>query len=333
MPGSAVVVIDVQDCFLPGGTLPTGNARNNASNPDKRAAANGLGMAIAKFVNQKNPEHVFVSKDWHPAGHVSFASSHNGYKAFTETWNYGKSTNPNAYKGRKFPAAGEPGERFWGSAEARQGQLLWPDHCLQDGDARVAPEFLVTLEQPQLSKVVNIVKGDDKDTDSYSVVASALGEFTPHVEGDKSAVFRDILIGAELDTIYLTGIARNVCVFWSAMDILNYITIPQFVSTGKATKVVFMYNLTRPVAPGASDMSPAELEAAVRELLAKPAMKIADVNAAYTALFEVRGDGSSYNAAGGKRSGSKRTTCKQRASRRHKHGRSCSKKSRRNNRK
>ena len=327
MPGEAVVVIDVQDCFLPNGTLPTGNSRNNASNPDKRAAAAGLGTAIAKFVNTKNPAHVFVSKDWHPAGHVSFASSHNGFEPFTKTWNYAKSTNPNAYKGRKFPAAGEPGERFWGSAAARQGQLLWPDHCLQDGDARVAPEFLATLNDAQKGKIVNIVKGDDKTTDSYSVIASALGEFTPHVEGDESAVFRDILIGAELDTIYLTGIARNVCVFWSAMDILNYITVPQYVSTGKATKIVFLYNLTRPVAPGASDMSPAELEAAVRDLLAKPEMKIDDVDAAYSALFEVRGDGSTYNAAGGRRK-----TCKKRASRSHKHGRNC-KKSRRNNRK
>lgn len=332
MPGEAVVVIDVQDCFLPNGTLPTGNARNNASNPDKRAAAAGLGEAIAKFVNTKNPAHVFVSKDWHPAEHVSFASSHKGFEPFTKTWNYAKSTNPNAYKGRKFPAAGEPGERFWGSAAARQGQLLWPDHCLQDGDARVAPEFLATLNDAQKGKIVNIVKGDDKTTDSYSVIASALGEFTPHVEGDESAVFRDILIGAELDTIYLTGIARNVCVFWSAMDMLNYITVPQFVSTGKATKLVFMYNLTRPVAPGASDMSPAEVEAAVRDLLAKPEMKVSDVDAAYAALFEVRGDGSSYNAAGGKRSRSSRKTCKKRASRSHKHGRNC-KKSRRNNRK
>lgn len=322
MPGSAVIVIDVQDCFLPGGTLPTGNSRNNAANPDKRAAAAGLGEAIAKFVNTKNPEHVFVSKDWHPKGHVSFASSHNGYKAFTETWNYAKSTNPNAYKGRKFPNAGEAGERFWGSAAARQGQLLWPDHCLQDGDARVAPEFLATLEQPQLSKVVNVVKGDDPATDSYSVVASALGEFTPHVEGEPGSVFKDMLAGADLDNIYLTGIARNVCVFWSAMDILNYITVPQYVSTGKAAKTVFMYNLTRPVAPGASDMSPAELEAAVRELLANPAMKVADVDAAYKALFEVRGTGSNYsfNASGGRRKNRKTNRCR----RNHKHGRTCS---------
>ena len=322
MPGSAVIVIDVQDCFLPGGTLPTGNSRNNASNPDKRAAAAGLGEAIAKFVNAKNPEHVFVSKDWHPQGHVSFASSHNGYKAFTETWNYAKSTNPNAYKGRKFPAAGEAGERFWGSAAARQGQLLWPDHCLQDGDARVAPEFLATLEQPQLSKVVNVVKGDDPATDSYSVVASALGEFTPHVEGEPGSVFKDMLASADLDNIYLTGIARNVCVFWSAMDILNYITVPQYVSTGKAAKTVFMYNLTRPVAPGASDMSPAELEAAVRELLANPAMKVVDVDAAHKALFEVRGAGANYsfNASGGRRKNRRTNRCR----RNHKHGRTCS---------
>lgn len=307
--GQAVIVIDVQNCFLPEGSLATINSRNtatteNSTTEQKRAAADGLGMAIAEFVNKKNPQHLFVSKDWHPNNHISFASStqNPGFKnlSFTKTWKVSESTNPTAYEGRTFPADGQPGYRFWGDPDARKGQLVWPDHCLQNSDdARVAPKFLETLDDNQVNKVVNIIKGDDPATDSYSVIASALGEFTPHVEGEPTQIFKNILEGAGLNTIYLTGIARNVCVYWSAMDILNYITVPLYINTNHATKikVVFMYNLTRPVVSGTSDMGPAEIEVKVRDLL----RKMLGNDSAYGALFEVRGDGRTYNAAGGRR--------------------------------
>ena len=278
MSGEAILVIDLQNCFLPGGSLATADVR------DKDLPASTLGTSIAKYINAANPEHVFISKDWHNPGHSSFVSNVQkaqgmlNFPSAAAIGEYGRGIASGRYAKREFT-----GKRAWGKKEERVDQKLWPEHCVQNTDgAMVDAAFLTALSPANQKKAVTILKGDTPDIDSYSVVADALGSPTPHDESGKS--FLSILKASNIKKISLTGIARDVCVFWSAMDILNYITVPQFVSTGKATKVVFMYNLTRPVAPGASDMSPAEVEAAVRELLAKPAMKIADVDAAYKAL-------------------------------------------------
>jgi nicotinamidase/pyrazinamidase len=62
-----LAVIDVQNCFLPGGTLPV---------PE--------GDKIIPIINRLAPafRHVVVTQDWHTKGHVSFASSHPGKKPF-----------------------------------------------------------------------------------------------------------------------------------------------------------------------------------------------------------------------------------------------------------
>jgi nicotinamidase/pyrazinamidase len=62
-----LAVIDVQNCFLPGGTLPV---------PD--------GDKIIPIINRLAPafRHVVITQDWHTKGHVSFASSHAGKKPF-----------------------------------------------------------------------------------------------------------------------------------------------------------------------------------------------------------------------------------------------------------
>lgn len=62
-----LVVTDVQNCFLPGGTLPV---------PD--------GDKIIPLINRLAPlfRHVLLTQDWHTPAHVSFASSHPGKKPF-----------------------------------------------------------------------------------------------------------------------------------------------------------------------------------------------------------------------------------------------------------
>ena len=62
-----LAVIDVQNCFLPGGTLPV---------PD--------GDKIIPLINQLAPafRHVVITQDWHTKGHISFASTHPGKKPF-----------------------------------------------------------------------------------------------------------------------------------------------------------------------------------------------------------------------------------------------------------
>ncbi len=63
----ALIVVDVQNSFIPGGSL----------------AVQG-GDEVVPVVNRLAPRfaHVVLTQDWHPAGHRSFASSHPGKKPF-----------------------------------------------------------------------------------------------------------------------------------------------------------------------------------------------------------------------------------------------------------
>ena len=67
---SALIVTDVQNCFIPGGTLPVAK-----------------GDEIVPMVNDlaRRFENVIITQDWHPKGHASFASSHAGKKPFETT--------------------------------------------------------------------------------------------------------------------------------------------------------------------------------------------------------------------------------------------------------
>ncbi len=60
---NALLVIDVQNDFCPGGALAVAD-----------------GDAIVPTINALTEqfEHVLLTQDWHPAGHSSFASSHGG---------------------------------------------------------------------------------------------------------------------------------------------------------------------------------------------------------------------------------------------------------------
>src|SRR4051812_28618280 len=64
---AALIVVDVQNCFVPGGTLPVG--KGNEVVP----IINKLGSAF---------ENVIVTQDWHTPGHASFASTYKGKKPF-----------------------------------------------------------------------------------------------------------------------------------------------------------------------------------------------------------------------------------------------------------
>ena len=78
MADEALIVIDLQNDFCPGGRLAV--AEGDAVVP----VVNRL---IARF------EHVVLTQDWHPAGHSSFASSHPGSEPFsTVEMPYGSQT-------------------------------------------------------------------------------------------------------------------------------------------------------------------------------------------------------------------------------------------------
>lgn len=70
-----LIVIDVQNDFIPGGSL-------SVSDGDK----------IVSIINgiQDKFDLVVASQDWHPQNHISFASNHKGKKTFEEIEVFGK---------------------------------------------------------------------------------------------------------------------------------------------------------------------------------------------------------------------------------------------------
>jgi nicotinamidase/pyrazinamidase len=69
-PQDVLLVVDVQNCFIPGGSLAVND-----------------GDKIIPIINRLAPafEHVVLTQDWHTPGHISFASSHLGKKPFDTT--------------------------------------------------------------------------------------------------------------------------------------------------------------------------------------------------------------------------------------------------------
>lgn len=122
-PSVALVIVDLQVDFLPGGRL--GVPRGDEVVPLANSIAQGF-------------RNVILTQDWHPAGHVSFASSHAGRRPFeTITLSYGE-------------------------------QVLWPDHCVQGSDgAALAPG----LHVPHAQMIVR--KGIHASLDSYSTFYEA----------------------------------------------------------------------------------------------------------------------------------------------------------------
>jgi nicotinamidase/pyrazinamidase len=157
---SALIVVDVQNCFLPGGSLAVKD-----------------GDQVIPVINRiaKSFENVVMTQDWHTPHHISFASSHEGKKPFeTIKLAYGN-------------------------------QVLWPDHCVQGTEgAQIAKDINI----PQAELIIR--KGFHNDVDSYSAF----------VEADKETQtgLASYLKERKIDTVFVTGLATDFCVAWTAID-------------------------------------------------------------------------------------------------------------------
>lgn len=113
----ALLVIDVQNDFCPGGAL-----------------AVPAGDEVVSIINNISPKFqtIVLTQDWHPAGHASFATTHNVDPFSTTTLHYGE-------------------------------QTLWPDHCVQGSDGA---NFHSQLQSDSAALVIR--KGMHPGIDSYS---------------------------------------------------------------------------------------------------------------------------------------------------------------------
>jgi nicotinamidase/pyrazinamidase len=104
-PTDALVVIDVQNDFCPGGALAV---------PE--------GDTVVELIHRVAPlfSHIVFTQDWHPAGHASFARSHPGAQPFqTIQLSYGPQTlwPPHCVQGT-------PGADFHPLLKLPQAQLV-----------------------------------------------------------------------------------------------------------------------------------------------------------------------------------------------------------------
>lgn len=77
-PDTALIVVDVQNDFIPGGALAV---------PGGHEVVEPINALIERF------DHVVLTQDWHPPGHSSFASSHPGKEPFSSVeMHYGPQT-------------------------------------------------------------------------------------------------------------------------------------------------------------------------------------------------------------------------------------------------
>jgi nicotinamidase/pyrazinamidase len=161
-PGAddALIVVDLQNDFLPGGSLAV---------TDGDAVIAPIEQLARRFAN------VVMTQDWHPADHISFASNHPGAKPFSVI------------------------EMGYGP------QVLWPDHCVI---GTPGAEFAPGLNLPATQLIIR--KGFRRMVDSYSGFREADRRTTTGLAG--------YLRERGLKRLFLTGLATDFCVAWTALD-------------------------------------------------------------------------------------------------------------------
>lgn len=160
----ALIVVDLQHDFLPGGALAVAGG-DEIVDPVAR-----LAPAFATVV---------ATQDWHPEGHVSFASAHPGRRPFEKL------------------------------ALAHGEQELWPDHCVRGTlGARLHPGL------PDAALTLVLRKGTRRDVDSYSAFRENLGP-----DGRRPTTGLGAWLSARgVRRTFLCGLARDFCVRASAVD-------------------------------------------------------------------------------------------------------------------
>ena len=131
-PDDALIVVDLQNDFMPDGALPV---------EEGDLIVEGINKIAHKFKN--NGAKIIFTQDWHPKGHKSFASTHPGKS---------------------------PGDEFQ-TENGAIGPVLWEDHCVQDTrgaefheglDVNVADAIVQKGTNPEIDSYSGFLENDKK---------------------------------------------------------------------------------------------------------------------------------------------------------------------------
>lgn len=247
---SILIIIDVQKDFLPGGTVPIMAHKHDKGHRECEMMINSINELILADVF----DYYVFTQDAHQSGNVTLASSHKDKAPFDVV------THSNGNK-----------------------QILWPDHCMINcvnkgisfSDKLIVPvntesntiqsdvmsttpiiacksikselingndntKFMTNL----IDKSYIMQKGLNKDIDCYSAFKDSLQNETG---------LRRFCTERKITDIYVCGLARDFCCFWSAADATTYEYTDQYGSIKKEFNVYFILDGTLPV-PGSIDL-------------------------------------------------------------------------------
>lgn len=181
---SALIIVDVQPDFMPGGALACEQGHE-------------IVPLLNTLLSRGIFKHIVATQDWHPPQHVSFARHHPGRQAFDTITLYGCP------------------------------QTLWPVHCVAN-----TPGAALHPEVDWRYATLILRKGTVPDVDGYSA-------FRHNMDHDGHRITSGLaawLHAQGITHVYVCGLARDVCVLWSAEDAAD---------AGFNTTV--LWPLTRPV--------------------------------------------------------------------------------------
>jgi nicotinamidase/pyrazinamidase len=161
-----LLVVDMQNDFLPGGALAV---------PDGHAIL----APLRTLMESGGFQLIVATQDWHPRGHISFASSHPGHQPMDTIHLY------------------------------HHEQTLWPDHCVQGTEgARLHADL------PWNKAAAIIRKATDPEVDSYSALRNNWNPRGRRPPTGLSGYFKN----HGVREVFICGLARDYCVRWSAED-------------------------------------------------------------------------------------------------------------------
>jgi nicotinamidase/pyrazinamidase len=194
---AALLLVDIQPDFMPGGALATAD-----------------GDAIVEPVQRLLEADLFAvcaaTQDWHPPGHISFASQHEGRQPMETVELYGEQ------------------------------QVLWPDHCVQGSRGA---ELHPGIDWKRANVIVR--KGTDPAVDSYSGFRDNVGPDGERPPTGLAGYLRE----RDIAEVVVCGLARDVCVKWTAED-----------AAAAGFRTHFVWDLTRPVTYDSDDATRADLD-------------------------------------------------------------------------
>lgn len=233
LPTDGLMIVDVQNSFLPERIIPSNtnyNIPSNAKTQDGLSIAAGSlavngGDKIIPIINDwitafhEKGAKIYASLDWHPADSCSFSSTGGaafnlGVKKCTDSGNNDEC--PSSFITR---CQDEESKLSWNANQYSQ----WPSHCVQkEFGARFDPSLNIPKE------AIVIKKGIFTENDSYSAYGGfeSIQSYPFDTEDDtielsKRNTFTEILNKHGIERLWITGLATDYCVVQTVLDSLG----------------------------------------------------------------------------------------------------------------